>query len=111
VSDSLCLGVRSRPRAQGPGRVKAGHIADLGHEHGSKGGPDAVDGQDGVVGGVIAQHEVDVPVQEEDLAVVDLDEVSEDGDAVAVGGGEHEGVELSALAPAPHVVAAGQDRI
>ena len=54
---------------------------------------------------------VDVAVQEADLAVVGLDEVSEHGDPVEVGGGELERVELGAAARSPHVVPTRQDPV
>ena len=72
----------SRPRAQGLGCLEAGDVADLGDEDGGEDAAHALDGLDGVVAGVVAKDAVDVAVQEADLAVVELDEVSQHGDAV-----------------------------
>ena len=54
---------------------------------------------------------MDVAVQEADLAVVELDEVSQHGDAIEVGVGELEGVELGVAARAPHVASTRQDPV
>ncbi len=105
------LGGEAGPRAQRFGGVETGHVTDLGHENGGEDASDAVDGLDGVVAGVVAEDSVDIAVQEDDLAVEGVDEVSQHGDAVEVGVGELEGVELGVAAGAPHVAARREDPV
>ncbi len=54
---------------------------------------------------------MDVTVQEDDLAVESLDEVAEHGDAIEVGVGELEGIELRVASRAPHVTSTREDPV
>ena len=100
-----------RPAAERLRRVETADVADLGHEDRGEDVTDTVDGLDGVVAGVVAEDEVDVAVQKADLALVDLDQVSEHGDAVEVGVGELERVELGVAARSPHVISTREDPV
>jgi hypothetical protein len=54
---------------------------------------------------------VDVAVQHTDLAVIHHDEISEDAEAVLVGVGQLQGVELGGATRAPHVTPTGQHAV
>ena len=72
------------PRTQPPRVGEPGDVADLGDEHGGEHRADPTQRLDRLVAGMTLQPAVDANVAVVDLAVVDLDQVTQRGDAVDV---------------------------
>jgi hypothetical protein len=76
-----------------PGGGEPMHVADLSDQDGGGDRPDAVQGLDGVVAGIVFEPAGDLPFDHSQLAVVDLQQVAQRLDPQPVGTREFHGVE------------------
>ena len=61
-----------------PWRREPRHVTDLGDDDGGDGAPDPVDRLHRLIATMVTQMAVDVALEHDDLAVVDLDQVTND---------------------------------